>query len=64
VRIYTEAELLAEKPKGELLLRNNAGKLWRVFQCHGCQTCFVFAENPERVVQEYPHFIGMTEVVE
>lgn len=64
-RIYTEAELLAEKPKGELLLRNDKGELWRVFQCWGCQSCWEYIEHPsgdmekDTVEQGYPHFLSM-----
>ena len=68
-RIYTITELFTEKPKGDLLLRSDMdGRIWKVFQCHGCQTCWMYIEDPggnpekDRVVQDYPHFLSMAEI--
>lgn len=60
-REWSEAELLAEKPRGELLYRNRDGQLWETFVCHGCQQCWPEDEND---VEAYPHFTSGKPVVE
>ena len=61
-RIWSEAELMQEKPKGELLLRNDAGVLRRLFSCHGCQSCWEYDDDTDTVSQAYPHFISFEEI--
>lgn len=56
-RIYTLAELVAEKVKGELLLRGDDGRLWHAFQCHGCQTCFEYDADADTIEQLFPHLL-------
>jgi hypothetical protein len=69
-RVYTATELLEEKPKGDVLLRNDRGQVWKVFACHGCQTCWDYVEDPggdfekDRVEPAYPHFLSAEPVPE
>lgn len=63
-RIYTVAEFYAEKPKGESLVRDDLGKLFRVFQCHGCQSCFEYDDDTDSVRQLFPHLYRCDEVSE
>lgn len=55
-RIYTLAEFYTEKPKGELLLRDDAGVVYKAFQCHGCQSCWEYDPDADTIEQVYPHF--------
>jgi hypothetical protein len=63
VRIYTCSEMNTEKPKGDFMLRDDAGKLFSVFACHGCQSCFELTDEDELLVN-YPHFCRLDEVPE
>jgi len=63
-RIYTEAELRAEKPRGELLVRNDKGVLFRVFACWGCQTCWAIDPEADTIEQACPHFLSAKPVEE
>jgi hypothetical protein len=69
-RIYTVDEFYTEKPKGELLLRDSDGKLFSVFQCHGCQTCWKYVDagtnnaDDDRIEQMFPHLYRCDEVTE
>ena len=63
MKIYTEAEFMAEKPKGRLILCAESG-YWRVFQCHGCQTCWEYSEPDGTfenavITQLFPHFLSL-----
>jgi hypothetical protein len=60
--IYTLPEFYSEKPHGDFLVRDDAGKVWSVFQCHGCQTCFSYDDETDSVTQVYPHFYRCDEV--
>ncbi len=65
-RIYSEKELLEEKPKGALLMKNEDGKTFRLFACHGCQTCFYIYEDDsgeEKLGVNYPHFLSFEEIM-
>lgn len=59
-RIYSTTEWHAEKPKGELLLRDDAGALWRVFQCYGCQSCWDYDPDAETISWDVGHLLSMT----
>jgi hypothetical protein len=67
-RIYTVDEIVEEKPRGTLLVRNAAGKVFRAFQCWGCQTCLDYLPDPggdhekDRVEQVFPHFLSCEEI--
>jgi hypothetical protein len=69
-RIYTLEEFYAEKPKGDLLIRDGVGKVFRVFQCHGCQTCWMYIDagtnnvDDDRVEQSFPHLYRCDEITE
>lgn len=68
-RIYTLDEFYSEKPKGYLYVRYEDGLVRKIFQCHGCQTCFEYIDggtdnaHDDRVEQRFPH-IYSAEVVE
>lgn len=58
-KVYTEAELMAEKPKGDVTLRYGNGETWKVFCCHGCQTClYVKDVDTMDLGVHYPHFLS------
>ena len=61
IREWTAAELLAEKPRGEVLVRTRDGQLCEGFICHGCQQCWPEDEGDE---EAYPHFLSWKALVE
>lgn len=63
-REWTKAELLAEKPRGELFFRDDDGTLYECFICHGCQTCWDMDPETMELHEAYPHVYRMDPVVE
>lgn len=61
-RIYTLVDLFTEKPKGSVLIRDDAGKLFRAFVCHGCQTCWDMDPDTDEIYTHYPHYFSLDPV--
>lgn len=59
----TSDEFNLTKPRGEVTIEH-AGKTYKAFVCHGCQSCwFVVPDTDEDEIEEaYPHFLFFEEV--
>jgi hypothetical protein len=65
-RIYTQDELLRERPRGEVLVRGlRLGEdVSRAFVCHGCQSCGDLDPVTDELRWYYPHFLSIAPVPE
>jgi hypothetical protein len=52
--------------RGEQTLTSNDGaETYKVFLCHGCQSCWHAEDSPDgdfTVVESYPHFLSLERI--
>lgn len=58
-------ELKTSKPRGEQVIEcpddSGVSGVWKVFICHGCQSCWYVGED-DSAGEHYPHFLSIERI--